>query len=159
MTASANTYPDRNSQPPNQGYGARVPPCDVDAEHGALGAIFLAPDGEALEITSEIIAPSHFYRDAHGWIFQAMKDCHEAGTPLDNVTVAARLEEMGRLEDVGGVDALLEITKAVPHSAHIRYYAEIVERKYRLRGFIHETTSLAGKAYAHDADPDALAEE
>ena len=66
-----------------------VPPQDLYAEQGVLGAMLLEP--EAVERAFCIVTADDFYREAHRHICRAMQDLLGRGQPIDLITVSAEL--------------------------------------------------------------------
>ncbi len=128
----------------------RVPPQNVEAEQAVLGAILL--DGEALTVVMERITSDDFYRSAHQRIFEAMVDLSEENEPVDLITLTASLQTRQQLEEVGGVSYLSELAKAVPTSANVDYYAQIVEEKSMLRRLIRAASEIVSNGFASAED-------
>ncbi|MFQ5734778.1 MAG: replicative DNA helicase [Planctomycetaceae bacterium] len=134
-----------DSSSPN-GSPVRLPPQNLDAERGVLGSILLA--NEALDDVVEFIADDHFYNDAHKKIFAAIRHLRDRGvTGIDAVTLGEELDRRKELEDVGGVDCLVEILRSVPHAAHAGYYAEIVRDKYLQRSLNYACETTLRESY------------
>lgn len=131
----------------------RVPPHNVEAEQSLLGSMFLSPD--AVESCIAIVDEDDFYRPPHKRIFEAIKYLHLRGDAVDQITVAARLESSGKLDEAGGKPYLLDITGAVPTAANADYYAQIVVRTSMLRQLIQAATNIQAYSYAN---PDDIAE-
>lgn len=107
-------------------------PQDVSAEDHVLGACLLSV--KAIDAVAELLAPADFYRGSSGRIFQAILDMYGAGEPVDVVTLAARLERGGVLDDVGGVARVNELAALVPAVGNVSHYAKIVRGAATLRG-------------------------
>lgn len=120
------------------------PPHDLDAEHSVLGSVLLNPS--ALPSVMGALAPKDFYRVANGHIYSAALELARRGQPIDNVTVAALLEERGQLAMVGGRAHLALLEQGVPTSENIRAYAEIVLEKSIRRTLINIGNRLATRA-------------
>lgn len=101
---------------------SRVPPNDVGAERALLGGILLRPS--ALEgALDEGLAPKHLYARQHGLIFGAMVRIHEAGGPVDAVTVVGALQASGDLDAAGGASYVSQLEAMMPTAAHVPAYA------------------------------------
>ncbi|MCB0292992.1 MAG: replicative DNA helicase, partial [Calditrichaeota bacterium] len=79
--------------------GGKIPPQAVDVERYILGAILL--DKEAVAVALEEIEETHFYRDAHRRIFNAMLSLYKRNEPIDLITLAEELQKLEALEEVG----------------------------------------------------------
>jgi len=131
----------------------RVPPQNVEAERSVLGAMLLNPEavGIAIEILQEQ-ANDLFYVEAHQHIYQAMVDLFRRNSPVDEITLLDQLNQSGKLEAAGGVSAISDLVGAVPTSANVEYYAEIVRDAAVLRRIITICTGIVGEAYAAQGD-------
>jgi len=125
----------------------RVPPQNLEAEQAVLGAILL--DSEALITAMERISSEDFYRGSHQRIFE----------PVDLITLISRLQDKQQLEEVGGVSYLTELANAVPTSANVDYYAQIVEEKSMLRRLIRAATQIVSNGYSSAEDVGELLNE
>ncbi len=131
------------------------PPQNLEAERGVLGSILLVND--VFDEIADSLRAEHFYLDAHRRIFQAINDLRESGVHgLDAVTVGEALARRNELNEVGGVEGLLEILRGVPHAAHARYYADIVREKWMLRRLIYACTEILRESYDEAEDPQDL---
>jgi len=123
----------------------RVPPHDLDAEMSILGSILLDPLSIAKVL--QFLHPEDFYRENNGQIFRAALDLFAAGEPIDNVTLASQLQQMGLLDRVGGRAQLASMQSAVPTAANIEYYGRIVKEKAYKRRLISAGGNIAGYGY------------
>src|SRR5437867_1171520 len=110
----------------------------VGAEDKAFGSI-----AKVLQF----LHPEDFYRENNGQIYRAALDLFAAGEPIDNVTLAAQLQQMGLLERVGGRAQLASMQSAVPTAANIEYYGRIVKEKAYKRRLISAGGNIAGFGY------------
>lgn len=129
----------------------RVAPQSLDAETSVLGAILT--HGELIADAAEHLQPAHFFRLAHGIIFDHMLRLAAAQKPIDFLTVKESLQATRQLEDIGGPAYLAGLCDGVPRASNIGEYAEIVRARFRQRQIIAAATKLLSEAY--DADEDA----
>ena len=134
-----------------------VPPHNLDAEKSLLGAMMLSGDAAATGLGT--VHPDDFYRSAHARVYEAVGHLFNRGEPIDVVTVAARLEASGELEQVGGKGYLLDIVNTVPLAGNVGQYAAIVKRTSMLRKLISAATSIAALGYQAPDDVDEVVEE
>ena len=123
----------------------RIPPQDIEAEQSVLGALLVSP--EAIGKVAELLRPEHFYRQAHGIIFQAVCDLAERGEPIDLITVSSLLRSKEELDAVGGYGYLMDLASSIPTAANVEYYAKIVEEKGTLRSLIAGGTKIVELAF------------
>lgn len=138
----------------DQLFESRVPPQNMEAEQAVLGAILL--EAEALITSMERLRAEDFYSVSHQRIFEVMVALGEDGEPIDLVTLTARLQDLGQLDEVGGVSYLAKLAGAVPTAANVEYYAQIVEEKSMLRRLIRTATQIVSSGYATEDDVGVL---
>lgn len=102
----------------------KIPPHNLDAERSLLGALLI--DKDAVVKVVGFLKPKHFYRDAHGVIFDAVLSLYGKAEPADLITVTSALKKKKKLKDVGGASYLTELTDAVPTSSHVEHYGKMV---------------------------------
>lgn len=133
----------------------KVPPQAPDAEMAVLGAMMLDPD--ALTQALEILRPEHFYKSAHEKIFALMQQMADRGQAVDLITLKEELNRAGLLTQVGGEVYLAQLAEKVTTAAHVKYYADIVYKKYVVRDLIRTATGLVQRCYREeDDDPQIL---
>ena len=123
----------------------RLPPHDLDAEISVIGSILLDPLSIAKVL--QFLHPEDFYRENNGQIYRASLDLFAAGEPIDNVTLASQLQQMGLLDRVGGRAQLASMQSVVPTAANIEYYGRIVKEKAYKRRLISAGGNIAGYGY------------
>ncbi|MEW6202905.1 MAG: replicative DNA helicase [bacterium] len=131
-----------------------VPPHSLEAEQSTLGSMIL--DKEQIAIVAEMLRREHFYREAHGVIFETILELYEKGEPIDLVTLIENLEGKGTLEKVGGAAYLTLLIESVPAPSNARTYARIVEEKSILRDLIKAGSDITGWGYQGDGDVEEL---
>lgn len=124
----------------------RIPPQNIDAEQSLLGALLI--DKDAILKIEDRARAEDFYRPAHAEIFSAIHDLQNKREPIDMLTLTNRLNERGKLEEIGGRAYLMQLTSSVATSAHIQNYAEIIQKKATLRRLLSVASELT--ALAHD---------
>ncbi|TSC67958.1 MAG: replicative DNA helicase [Parcubacteria group bacterium Gr01-1014_72] len=135
----------------------RLPPQNLTAEMALLGSVMLRPDAIAEVI--DVINPESFYADKHRLIFRAMVTLFSKATPIDLLSLSARLKEEGAIDAVGGGAYLTELVHVVPSSANVRHYAEMVQRKYLLRSLIAAGEDIAKLGYEEAEDIEEVLDE
>jgi replicative DNA helicase len=123
----------------------RVPPQDLDAEMAVLGAMFL--EGEAVGKAVEVLDESCFYRTAHKTIFQAAVELYENRQPVDVITMADKLQKMGKLEEIGGSYQLIQLAEKIPSAANVEHHSRIVLEKAMMRKLINTSTGIISRCY------------
>ena len=150
-----NGFKKKRRKPESPGAELRLPPQNLDAERGVLGSILLL--NEAIDDVAELIRVDYFYSDAHQKIYKAIFHLYENNIRgIDAVTLANELVRTNALEEVGGAAYLAEILEAVPHAAHVKYYANIVREKWMQRTLIYACTEILAESYELATDIDDL---
>ena len=69
------------------------------------------------------------------------------GKPVDLVTLQERLKEKDVPPEISSLEFVRDLVNAVPTSANVKYYAEIVADKAMMRKLIKLTESIANTCY------------
>ena len=112
----------------------RVLPHSIEAEQAVIGAMLM--DKEAILTSSEIVGGDDFYQSAYGVIFEAIVEIYNEGKPVDLITLQTRLKEKDVPAEISSLEFVRDLVAAVPTSANVKYYAEIVSEKAMLRRLI-----------------------
>lgn len=131
-----------------------VPPQNLEAEESILGAMMIAPG--AIDAVSEVLDAGDFYRESHGRIYRAAIALHDAGEPVDAITLTSALEQRGELDSVGGRVRVFELARLVPATANASRYAEIVHEEATLRGLIRAGAEIAQLGWEREGEPAEL---
>ncbi len=123
-----------------------VPPQDLDSEKAVLASIMLRP--EALYEVDDLLISDVFYADKHKIIYGIMIDLHREGNPIDVITLTAKLENLKKLDAIGGRSYLTELVASVPTTTNARYYAESIYQKYTLRRLINASNTNISDAFS-----------
>ncbi len=123
----------------------RVPPQSIESEMCALGSMVL--DNNSIGEVIHLLNAECFYRHDHQVLFEAMLSLYENNMPVDLVTLREELVKRGKLDEVGGVDYLVNIAESVPSAANAQYYAQAVLDKALLRNLITATNEINSDAF------------
>lgn len=99
-----------------------------------MGAIMIDKDGFPSII--EILRKESFYLDKNQTIFDVMSDLFGKSQPIDLLTVHESLKKTGKLEGVGGIGYLMDLTNKVGSAANIEFHARIIAQKFIQRELI-----------------------
>ncbi|MBU0722673.1 replicative DNA helicase [Patescibacteria group bacterium] len=135
----------------------RVPPQNIEGEKALLGSIMLKPD--VFHDIVDIISPDVFYTECHRKIFRAMLDLYSKNQPIDLLSLSSRLKEKKELQNIGGSSYLTEIIEGVPSSANVKYYADIIYKKFILRNIIVAADHIAELGYNEHLELEQLIDE
>jgi replicative DNA helicase len=135
-----------------------VPPNNLEAEKSVLGAILLDERHLHSLLVEEQLRPEHFYREQHGAVFAAMLELYEGDGKIDHLTVAERLRQHGKLEEVGGPAAIDELAGWVPAAGHAREYGRIVHDNFKLRALLTTSYEIQASVLSREAPARELVE-
>ncbi len=132
--------------------GEFMPAQNIEAEMCVLGSMVVS-ERAAVDV-SQMLKPADFYVPAHREIYEACLQLLNNSKAIDLVTLRDELTNRHKLEDVGGVEYLVQIADSVPTASNALYYAGIVQDKSTLRSLEsagHEIIKLVREAEG-DAD-------
>jgi replicative DNA helicase len=122
----------------------RVLPHNVEAEASILGGIILRNEVLTHLDTIEV---EDFYDNRHKVVFQAVRNLEAAARPIDVVTLEVEIEKAGKLDAIGGVAFLGELTLRVPTTDNVVTYAEIVTDKHQARKLMLAAGEISERGY------------
>ncbi len=124
----------------------RVPPQSREAEQSVVGAMLM--DREAIEVATEYISGDDFYDRQLGTFFDACVELNKEGRPVDQVTLQERLKDKNVPPEYASTEYIINLVAAVPTSANVKYYAQIVAEKSTLRKLIKVCEETSSNCYA-----------
>jgi replicative DNA helicase len=134
----------------------RMPPQDLEAEQALLGSMLIHRDA-AFDAWA-VISPDEveaFYSMAHRTLWRVLVKYFDSGKQSDLVVIRNLLIQQDLLNEVGGVEYLVELAESVPTHLHAKRYAELVRDKWFARRVIAQSLRLADVAY-QNGDPNDL---
>lgn len=135
----------------------RVLPHSVEAEQSVIGSMLM--DKEAIVTAAGILHGEDFYGKQYGIVFEAMVELNDEGSPVDLITLQDRLKEKDVPPEVSSLEFVRDLIPAVPTSANVRYYAEIVAEKATLRKLIRINEEIANTCYAGKENLEQILED
>ena len=135
----------------------RVLPHSIEAEQSVIGSMIM--DREAITVASEVICGDDFYGRQYGVLFDAMVELNDEGKPVDLVTLQDRLREKDVPPEVSSLEFIRDLITAVPTSANIKYYANIVAEKSTLRKLIRLNEEIANTCYTGKESLEVILED
>lgn len=132
-------------------------PQNIEAEQAVLGCILFNPN--MLTRIASILAPDHFYRDAHRTIYRVMIDLDAKHIPVEETFLIEELERLGKFDEVGGYGYFAHLLNSAPISTNIEHYAQLIEKKARLRSAIEACGQITALASQEDENTISFAQE
>ena len=134
----------------------RVMPHSIEAEQSVVGAMLM--DKDAILSAAEIICGQDFYQTSYGVIFDSMVELFNEGKPVDLITLQERLKEKDVPPEISSLEFVRELVSAVPTSANVKHYAQIVADKAMMRRLIKLNDEISNKCYAGKEPLEAVLE-
>ena len=134
----------------------RVLPHSIEAEQAVVGAMLM--DRDAILTSSEIVSGEDFYQKAYGVIFDVIVEIFNEGKPVDLITLQTRLKEKDVPAEISSLEFVRDLVTAVPTSANVKYYAEIVAEKSMLRRLIKLNDEISNMCYLGKEPMEAVLE-
>ena len=135
----------------------RISPHSIEAEQSVIGSMIM--DKDAIITASEILITEDFYQNQYGVLFDAMVELYNEGQPVDLVTLQNRLKEKELPPELSSLEFIRDLVTAVPTSANVKYYANIVKEKATLRKLIKITEGITNECYLGKESVDAILED
>lgn len=135
----------------------RIQPHSKEAEQSVIGSMIM--DNDAIVIALEILKPEDFYIRQYAVLFEAMQELHREGKPSDLTTILVKLKEKDVSPEICGMEFIRDLTDAVPTSANIKYYADIVAEKALSRKLLRTMETIANSCYQDKEGIDVILEE
>jgi len=126
---------------------------NVEAEQAVIGAILVDPD--CYRTVIDLVQPEDFGRTAHAIIMSSIVELDEMGKPIDLINLTEFLHESGQVKRIGGISYLSNLQRAVPTSANVDHYCEIV-KKYSNARMVFRFTEEAATALEQREHPDSV---
>jgi len=128
-----------------------------------------SPESERLILAALLACKAHpdtigldledFTIEANRVTFAAIREVHRRGVDVDYATVAEYLRDVGKLDSVGGLGGLVDITRDMPIVPHPESYARIVRGHTDRRNFAIKAHKLADHSLSPEVPDAALVSE
>ena len=104
----------------------------IEGEAAVLGSMILEP--KCIGMLAASLRVDGFHRPEHREIFEAIAETYlDHADNLDLVLLRDTLKKKGKLEEIGGVDYLIEIVESTPSAANVEHYTRVVKDAHRER--------------------------
>ncbi|MCH5333183.1 MAG: replicative DNA helicase [Agathobacter sp.] len=124
----------------------RVMPSSLEAEQSVIGSMIM--DKDAIVAAMEQLLKEDFYHQQYGILFEAMVELYSEGQPVDLVTLQNKLKEKDVPKEVSSLEFVGELVRAVPTSANVKYYCNIVKDNSVKRKLIRVMEDIENECYA-----------
>lgn len=120
-------------------------PHSIEAEQAVLGGLML--ENNRFDAVAETLNEVDFFTDHHRQIYRMMAKLHDAGQPIDVITLSEELNKHEELERAGGLSYLTELATNTPSAANISAYAKIVRERSTLRQLISAASEISRSSF------------
>ena len=128
----------------------KIPPQALDMEEVVIG-LFMIEKDSFFEVAA-ILKSEMFYKESHQTLYNVISKLNDDFMPVDLLTVTDELRKINKLDEIGGVVYLSELTSKVSSSANIEYYSLIILQKYLAREGIRISHEIQNKCYDENED-------
>ncbi len=129
-------------------------PQNITAEQAVLGSVFF--EQGSLKTILDKLQDHDFYFPNHQAIYAAMRALFQENVFIDFTTLTDRLENMNLLAKAGGLEYISGLIDAVPSSANLINYINIVKDKSVLRQIQETCREIVEKSYSVENAPDFI---
>lgn len=132
----------------------RVLPQNIEAEQRVLGCMI--KDKTSIAQAAEVLKGEDFYREGHKIIFNAILELYSKDIPVDTVTLIEHLNATEKLQVVGGITYITELTASIETTSNLNSYVKIVEQKSVLRKLIKASAEITEESYSKQDDVEGV---
>lgn len=115
-------------------------PFSIEAEQSVIGAVLIDP--QCMNLVANIVKADHFYLNQHKIIYGTLLSMYDLSQPIDFLTLYEKLKSEGKDEKAGGKSYLTQLVQAVPSSANVEVYCNIVVDRYLARSLLTTAQKL-----------------
>lgn len=132
----------------------RTMPNSLEAEQSVIGSMMM--DRAAIITASETLVAEDFYHNQYAVLFESLIELFNENKPVDFITLQNKLKEKELPPEISSLEYINDLVAAVPTSANVRYYADIVKDKAMLRRLIKVTETIQNECYAGNEDLETI---
>ena len=134
-------------------------PSNIEAEQALLGSILV--NNDIIDEISNILKPNMFYDPAHIKIYELIENLNSKGMIANPITLKNFFEKENMLNDVGGTEYLVKITRFSGSTKQAVDYSKIIHEMYLRRELIQISDNLSNdtlNASSQDYDAEEIIE-
>lgn len=127
-----------------------VPPHDIELEKVVLGSIVI--EAGTMQSVEKFLTLDTFYSPVHVEIYSAILELYQSKQPYDIISLTNKLRANKKLEFVGGVVYIAQLTNRVGGTGNIQAHAAILRQKAMQRKLIEVGYEMAKVGYDDNKD-------
>lgn len=116
-------------------------PANIEAEQALIGSILV--NNDIIDEISSIIKPITFYDPAHIKIYEVIQSLNNKGMIANPITLKNFFEKDNMLDDVGGTEYLVKLTRFSASAKQAVDYAKIIHEMYLRRELVMISDQLS----------------
>ena len=118
-------------------------PSNLEAEQALIGSILV--NNDIIDEVSTIINPSSFYDPAHTKIYEVIETLNNKGMIANPITLKNFFEKDNMLNEVGGTEYLVKLTRFSGSTKQAVDYAKIIHEMYLRRELVLISDNLSSE--------------
>ena len=130
-----------------------IQPSNLEAEQALLGSILV--NNDIIDEVSSIVSSSIFYDPAHVKIYEVIENLNNKGMIANPITLKNFFEKDNMLNEVGGTEYLVKLTRFSSSSKQAIDYARIIHEMYLRRELIMISDKLSSDTLNSSQDQNA----
>ena len=130
-----------------------IQPSNLEAEQALLGSILV--NNDIIDEVSSIVSSSIFYDPAHVKIYEVIENLNNKGMIANPITLKNFFEKDNMLNEVGGTEYLVKLTRFSSSSKQAIDYARIIHEMYLRRELIMISDKLSSETLNSSQDQNA----
>ena len=115
-------------------------PSNIDAETSLLGSVLV--NNDIIDEISNIVNPNKFFDPVHRKIYEVIENLNNKGMIANPITLKNYFEKDSGLNEVGGVDYLVKLTRFSSSVRQAIDYAKIIHDMYVKRELINISENI-----------------
>ena len=134
-------------------------PSNIEAEQALLGSILV--NNDIIDEISTIVNPLIFYDPAHVKIYEVVEELNNKGMIANPITLKNYFEKDNMLNEVGGTEYLVKLTRYSGSTKQALDYAKIIHEMYLRRELVLISNKLSSEtlnANKHQQNAEAIIE-
>ena len=116
-------------------------PSNIEAEQALLGSVLV--NNDIIDEISTLVKPHIFYDPGHIKIYEVIESLNNKGMIANPITLKNFFEKDGMLNDVGGTEYLVKLTRFSGSTKQAIDYAKIIHEMYLRRELVQISNKLS----------------
>ena len=116
-------------------------PANLEAEQALIGSVLV--NNDVIDEVSSFIKPSIFYDPAHVKIYEVIENLNNKGMIANPITLKNYFEKDNMLNEVGGTEYLVKLTRFSGSTKQAIDYAKIIHEMYLRRELVSISEKLS----------------